>query len=62
MFTYRLHLEDGSDAGQATYPVMIKAGEEIIAGSNQRYRVVDVVTFEDRDELGFVGLLQVEAA
>jgi hypothetical protein len=24
MFTYRLHLEDGSDAGEATYPVMIK--------------------------------------
>ena len=33
MFTYRLHLEDGSDAGEATYSVMIKPGEEIIVGN-----------------------------
>ena len=26
MFTYRLHFEDGSDAGEATYAVMIGAG------------------------------------
>jgi hypothetical protein len=26
MFRYRLHLEDGSDAGEATYPVMIRTG------------------------------------
>jgi hypothetical protein len=32
MFGYRLHLEDGSDAGEATYAQMIKPGEEIIAG------------------------------
>jgi hypothetical protein len=61
MFTYRLHLEDGSDAGQATYRVMIKPGEEIIAGGNQRFRVLDVVPFEDEDESPFVGLLQVVA-
>jgi hypothetical protein len=34
MFRYRLHLEDGSDAGEQTYPVMIKVGEEIIAAAN----------------------------
>jgi hypothetical protein len=27
---------------------MIKPGEEIIGGSNQRFRVLDVVLFEDR--------------
>jgi hypothetical protein len=29
---------------------MIKAGEEIIAGNNQRFRVVDLVPFEEEDE------------
>jgi hypothetical protein len=28
MFTYHLHLEDGSDAGEATYAMMIKRGED----------------------------------
>jgi len=40
---------------------MIKPGEEIIAGSNQRFRVVDVVPFEEEDESPFVGPLKVEA-
>jgi hypothetical protein len=61
VFTYRLHLEDGTDAGQATYPVMIQAGEEIIAGGNQRYRVVDVVPI-DREDSKIVGMLQIESA
>jgi hypothetical protein len=62
MFTYRLHLEDGSDAGEATYAMMIKPGEEIHLGSGQRFRVVAVVLFDEQDESPFVGLLQVEAA
>ena len=61
MFTYRLHLEDGSDAGEATYAQMIQPGEEIIADKNQHFRVIDVVPFEEEDESPFVGLLQVEA-
>jgi len=36
--------------------------EEIIAGNNQRFRVLHVVPFDEEDELPFVGLLQVEAA
>ena len=28
MFRYRLHLEDGSDAGEATYAQMIKPNKE----------------------------------
>jgi hypothetical protein len=39
---------------------MIDADEEIIAGSNQRFRVLAVVPFDD--DSGFVGMLQVEAA
>ena len=37
-------------------------GEEIIAGSNQRFRVVAVVPFEEEDESPFVGMLKVDAA
>ena len=46
---------------EATYAQMIHLGEEIIAGSNEHFRVVDVVPFEEEDESPFVGL-QVEAA
>ena len=62
MFRYRLHLEDGFDAGEATYAVMIRPGEEIHLGAGQRFRVLDVVPFDEEDESPFVGLLQVEAA
>ena len=61
MFRYRLHSPDGDDLGEATYAQMIKPGEEIIPGGNERFRVVDVVPFEEEDESPFVGLLQVEA-
>jgi hypothetical protein len=40
---------------------MIYPDEEIIAGANQRHRVVDVVPFDEEDESPFVGLLQVAA-
>ncbi len=56
------HLEDGSDAGEATYSVMIRPGEEILVGKNEHLRVVAVVPFAEEDESPFVGLLQVEAA
>ena len=62
MFRYGLHSPDGDELGESTYAVMIKPGEEIIAGSNRRFRVLDVVPFEEEDESPFVGLLQVEAA
>ena len=38
----------------------IRAGEEIHGSGGQRLRVVDVVPFEEEDELPFEGLLQVE--
>jgi hypothetical protein len=60
MYTYRLHREDGSDAGTATYAVLIQAGEEILLGNGRRFRVVDVVPFAEEDESPFVGLLQVQ--
>jgi hypothetical protein len=62
MFTYKLQLVDGSDVGEATYLSRVKAGEELSFGGGRRFRVVDVVLFEEEDESPFVGLLQVEAA
>ena len=62
MFRYRVHLEDGSDAGEATYAQMIHLGDEIHLHAGRRFRVVDVVAFEEEDESPFVGLLRVEAA
>jgi hypothetical protein len=41
---------------------MIGRGDEIHLGPGQRFRVLDVVPFEEEDESQFVGLLQVEAA
>ena len=61
MFHYRLHSPDGDDLGEATYALMIKPGEEILLGAGKRFRLLDVVPFEDDDESPFVGLLQVEA-
>ena len=48
MFGYRLHSPDGDDLGEATYAMMIKLGEEIHLGSGQRFRVLDVVPFDER--------------
>jgi hypothetical protein len=62
MFTYRLHLPDGSDVGEATYPDRVKIGEELFFGGGQRFRVLDVVPFDEEDESPFVGLQRVEAA
>lgn len=61
MFMYRLHSPDGDDLGEAAYAMQTRPGEEIIGASAQRFRVVDLVEFEE-EESPFVGLLQVEAA
>ena len=48
LFRYRLHSPDGDDLGEATYAVIVKPDEEIIAGNNQHFRVLDVAPFERR--------------
>jgi hypothetical protein len=62
VFRYRLHSPDGDDLGEATYAQMIHTGDEIHLNAGQRFRVLDVVPFDEEDESPFVGLLQVEAA
>jgi hypothetical protein len=47
---------------EATYPDMVKVGEELFFGGGRRFRVLDVVMFEEEDESPFVGLIQVESA
>ena len=61
MFTCRLHLEDGSDVGEASYPSMVKVGEELFFGGGRRFRVLDVVPIDDEDAK-YVGLLRVKVA
>jgi len=55
VFRYRLHTPDGDDLREATYAVMTQNGEEILVGNARRFRVVDVVPFEEQDESPFVG-------
>jgi hypothetical protein len=62
VFHNRLHSPDGDHLDEATYAQMIHADEEIIAGNNEHFRVLDVVPFEEEDESPFVGLLRVEVA
>jgi hypothetical protein len=40
---------------------MVKIGEELFFGGGRRFRVLDVVVFDEEDE-PFVGMLKVEAA
>ena len=60
--TGSIYTPGGDELGEATYAVMIKPGEEIIAEGKQWFRVVDVVPFDEEDESPFVGVLTVEAA
>ena len=55
MFRYRLHSADGDDLGESTYAVPIKPGDEIHVGAEKRFRVLDVVPFEEEDESPFMG-------
>ena len=62
MFRSKHHSPDGDDLGEATYAQMIHPDEEIIAGNNEHFRVVDVVRFDEEEEMSFVGMLKVETA
>jgi hypothetical protein len=62
VFRYKIHLEDGSEAGEATYAEWINPGELIHIAGGKRFRVLDVVSLEGEDESPFIGLLRVEPA
>ena len=48
MFRYRLHWEDGSDAGEAPYAVSVNVGDAIYVGKGDKLKVLDVVPVEER--------------
>jgi hypothetical protein len=48
--------------GGAAVPDRVKVGEELFLGGGRRFRVIDVVVFDEEDESPFVGLLQAETA
>jgi hypothetical protein len=56
---YRLYDEDGSDAGQASYP--IRTGDEVWTPDHRKVRVLELLPFDD-DESPFAGALRVELA
>lgn len=58
-FRYRLHWDDGGDAGEAEYVSRVKPGELIWIQSGEKLRVLGVI---DIDEGKYEGLLRVEAA
>lgn len=58
---YRLSNADGSEAGEANYPVSVTRGAEIIATDGRHLRVLDVALVEGDSEK-YVGLLRVEPA
>lgn len=61
MFKYRLHWEDGSDAGDAEYAVNIKPGEIVWLRDGKQARVLDLVPIDDEEDSPYVGLLRLAA-
>ena len=59
MFRCRLHSLDGDDLGEAAFAMQIKPGEDIQVGG-RRFRVPDVVPFEEEMSRRSLVLLQVE--
>jgi hypothetical protein len=59
LYRYRLHWQDGSDAGEAHYAVNIKPGETIWTGDGRKLHVLDVMPVEE-DDSPYTGLLRVE--
>jgi hypothetical protein len=56
LYRYRLYLENGSEAGEAHYAVLIQPGETIWTNDGRKLLVVDVAAVEET-ESPYVGLL-----
>jgi hypothetical protein len=61
VYRYKLHYEDGSEAGEAMYAVLIAPGEEILTGDGRKLRVLGLV-YTDEDSDKYEALLMVKAA
>ena len=49
MYRYLVHRPDGRVLGEATCAVLVHPGEEILVGSGRRFRVLDVLPFDDEE-------------
>lgn len=61
MFRYKMHFEDGSEAGDAAYADNVNTGDELMLGPARFVRVLAVVPIEDVEGSPYAGLLKVEA-
>jgi hypothetical protein len=52
----------GTTSERRPTAILIKPGEEIHLAAGPRFRVIDVVPFDEEDDSPFVGMLRVEAA
>ena len=59
MYRYLLHGPGGEVLGEATRAVLIHPGEEVLVGGGKRFRVLNVLPFDD-EESSLVGSLHVE--
>lgn len=62
IFKYRIHSPDGDDLEEPTYAMMIRSGEEDHLAASRRFRVIDVVTFDEEYSRRSAGLLRVPPA
>jgi hypothetical protein len=62
MFTYRLHSPEGTISARRPTRTGSRSGTSSSSGGGRRFRVLDVMMFEEEDESPFVRLVQVEAA
>jgi hypothetical protein len=60
VFRYKMHYEDGSEAGDAAYADNVNPGDELMLGPGKFVRMLDVVRV-DEEGAPFVRLLKVEA-
>ena len=58
MFRFKMHYEDGSEAGDAAYADNVNPGDELMLGPGKFVRVIDIVPIEEEDS-PYVGLLMV---
>ena len=60
MFRYKLHYEDGSEAGDAAYADNVNPGDELMLGPGKFVRVLALVPVNEA-ESPYAGLLRVKA-
>lgn len=60
MFRFKMHFEDGSEAGDAAYADAVNRGDELMLGPGRFVRVLEIVPIEDVEGSPYAGLLKVE--